>query len=135
MGGRLWFSEYQYLEGIHDDSEVKSEYLNHCSFLPRLNKVYLQVGLHLLLLIVGRRSEHSPQKTLFNLGLHKSQCSRQRTAKSITQKLPLGKGLATWYQSVLRRLCNTWHLPSEGCRAFFWTFIYVYIPARANLFQ
>ena len=45
----------------------------------------------------------------------------------------LVRGLATQYQSVLRCLRNTWHLPSGGCHAYFWT--YIYPRARESQFQ
>ena len=55
-------------------------------------------------------------------------CSRhQRIAKSFTQNLPLGKGLSyvVTRACILRCLRNMWHLPSGGCHAFFWTYIYI----------
>ena len=68
---------------------------------------------------------------LFSLGPFVSlfSCSRQRIAKSFTQKLPLGKGFdyAVTRARIPQRLRNTWHLPSGGCHTFFWTYIYIYI--------
>ena len=60
-------------------------------------------------------------------------CSTPTHSQILYPRATLGKGSGyfvnhyQYHQSVLRRLCNTWHLTSGGYHAFSWTYIYIYI--------
>ena len=107
-----------------------------CSSLSVLLSIFLSSSvseaLHFLRLVlyisfVETVHPYLKQTTFFRNQVSLLNCSRQRIARSSTQTLHLGKGsgyVVNYYRhSVLRRLCNTWHLPSGGCHAFSWTYM------------